>query len=281
MDWPTCEWPGLKHCEWPGCEEASLTLREGTAKPFLPARQSDLLAQRRRILLVLCSRHFDAARESERLFYPPLAPLPLDAEGFYWKEQGKYPADADGRRRLAKRAGQQGFNLEKDSESFRREMHLFTGTAPYSRRVSPVGKLTFLAMNVFVRGERTDVIVQADFLTDPTNDYELRKWVEELTGDPALVQKWSEEAEGVRNLRLSFRRASKGAPDQGRPAGGSPRLRRPDVVASNTEYFKRRVAAEKKAGERRRGLDKRILEEMAREKQPPLKVETIKRRLYR
>jgi hypothetical protein len=179
------------------------------------------------------------------------------AELFFCDEREKYVGDADGLKQLQKKAAQQGLDLEKESESFREELRAYVGAKPYSRRKSYANKLTFLARRVVVGGEEVDVLIPADFLTDPENDFELRKYVERLTGDPALVWKWYRQAEKVRNIRRRFRRALRGAADQGRPKGQKdsrprvPREPNPDRENARVDQL---IALWISQGHARRGL---------------------------
>jgi hypothetical protein len=223
------------------------------------------------------------------------------AEFFYLSEREgyrkRYPETADeGLKLLIKRAARKGLDLLRDSQSCRDELRSLIGAdelrrllglKPYTRGISYSEKLVFEARGVLAHGERTNVIIPADFLTDPVNDFELRRYVERLVGDSKRVWKWYRQAEQVRNLQRSFRLAARGAADQGRPKGlrgtaQNPRARRPDVLASVAE-FDREFAAEKLAAEEngipKRGIKKTVLKRVARRRR--VKEETLLQRLKR
>lgn len=189
----------------------------------------------------------------------------------------KYPNDDDAGllKRYLKWARQQGHNLLKDSESLCEEVRAHVGPEPYSRERFKNYKdvPAFFVGGVVVGGEQTDALIPADFLTNP----ELRQWVERLTGDPALVQRWSDQAARFGNVWLRFLRASKGAADQGRPRG-KPKVQRPHVIAFRKEFYRRLVAAEKKHGQHK-GHEKEILDDMAKEE--GVQVEALQKRLCR
>lgn len=156
--------------------------------------------------LVFCVPHFGATSSSAG--HVGLGDDPAwytDAELFYVKEQENYSNDQDGLKRLAKKAAQRGFNLKRDSSSFREARD------SYKKK-----KLSFIARDVRVKDEpATDLLIPQAFVEDP----DLRAYLEEVTGDADLVQKWLEEVEQARNLPRRLRRAGRGAVDQGRPGG--------------------------------------------------------------
>jgi hypothetical protein len=270
IKWPSCEWPGLKHCEWPGCEEAALTFRAGTAKHFVPARQGDLLAQGRRILLILCARHSGAARESEERFYLPLAPCVLSAEeraeSFYLRE---LPADKEALVRWAKAARRLGIRPE-DSKSYledydartriereprrgerrpwRPSLMFIARRKGYSSPGEPAADVLILARQLSSPGPKFLAYLEDWLGAETVND-----WIRELEGERKRNPRsgklnWRG---GVPGLKRRLRLASKGHDAQGRPRGsrdGQPRTRR----APDAELYAEFDAAFQKAREEER-----------------------------